>query len=197
MEQLRKETENQCLACLVGIGSKTYCAPLISSLKYRRLRCDRALPVCDSCLKRGASASCSYQSRQPGSHRHWSSPHVAGEGVQSRLDRLEKLIVDTMTHVAPSKDSAPREAIQSVNDAGNVKASSSNWNDSVNNNEHMSEHSRELEVRSARDKIETPNANNVMHIDADHKNPLCVGEAHWVALLNEVRLVSSQCERLD
>ena len=197
MEPLGKETENLCLAYLVGIGSKTYCAPLISSLKCRRLRCDQALPVCDSCLKRGASASCSYQSRQPGSHRHWSASHAAGEGVQSRLDRLEKLIVDTMTHVAPSKDSAPREAIQSVNDAGNVKASSSEWNDGVNDHEHISEHSRELEVRSAKDQIGTANANNVMRIDADHKNPLCVGEAHWVALLNEVRLVSCQWERSD
>lgn len=135
-------------------------------LTINRLRCDQALPVCDSCVRRGDMMSCSYQHRRAGLQRHWPSSHSNSSSVQNRMDRLEQLVVTMMNQ---KEVSAADPSIDRVVSHRDVQAS---------------------RYEASKEEVPQPNESTnsrMLRIDADYGNVYTVGEAHWSALLNEVR----------
>jgi hypothetical protein len=128
-------------------------------LTISRLRCDQGLPVCGSCVRRGDTMSCSYQSRRVGLQRHWPPSHTAPSSVQNRMDRLEQLVLTMMNQVVG--DPGPNQAAPPPN----VQ---------VLQQEVLPGAQPALNTRS-----------RMIRIDADYGNPYSVGEAHWAVLLNE------------
>lgn len=156
-------------------------------LRCPRLKCDRALPACDSCIKRGDSPSCSYQSRRLGSQRHWPQSHGPPDNVQNRMDRLEGLILSMMSNgPAPGLSTATGDVASSS--AQVVKAPHSQRRDQMADELETAGYTHEQAAPCPQGSSDDTKHSDVMKIDADYRKPFCVGEAHWAALLNEVPL---------
>ena len=137
-------------------------------LPLDRLRCDQALPVCDSCVRRGDVMSCSYQHRRAGIQRQWPSSHSSSSSMQNRMDRLEQLVLSVINQKeAPAANSS----VNLVVPHRNVQAP----------------HEVHKEEIFPRPSPIDPMRSRMFRIDADYGSPYTNGDAHWVALLNEVR----------
>ena len=153
-----------------------------------RLKCDRALPACESCLRRGDVTSCTYQSRKPGSQRHWPASHKTSEGLESRMDRMEQLILkmvenNTQTRSVSKEVAMPLTPVFSEDCSGQqnhveARLSSPSASDCT-------------ELVDSQQEDTCPTKTKVMEIGSEREAPFCFGEAHWAALLNGVGHYSS------
>ncbi|EED20036.1 conserved hypothetical protein [Talaromyces stipitatus ATCC 10500] len=138
--------------------------------RQRKLRCDQALPVCDSCVRRGIVMSCSYQYRRVGLQRHWSSSHGNSSSVQSRMDRLEQLILALMNQKGPSVGDPANNLVITHRDVQAPRYE-------VPKEELLS------------NRRVGPTTTRIFRTDTDNGVPYTVGEAPWAALLNEIHEV--------
>lgn len=109
--------------------------------------------------------SCSYQHRRAGLQRPWPFSHSNSSSVQNRMDRLEQLVVTMMNQKDGSAVASSVDRVVPY---------------------------RDFQVRYEASKEEVPRPNDsaknrMLRIDADYGNAYTVGEAHWAAVLNEVR----------
>lgn len=111
--------------------------------------------------------SCSYQHRRAGLQRHWPSSHSNSSSVQSRMDRLEQLIVTMMSGKEASAADASNDRVVAYRNGQVPRHEAS-----------KEELSRPIDFVKSR----------MLRIDADYGNSYTVGEAHWAALLNEVNI---------
>lgn len=109
--------------------------------------------------------SCSYQHRRAGLQRHWPSSHSNSSSVQSRMDRLEQLVVTMMSGKEASAADPSIDRIVAYREGPVTRHEAS-----------KDEVSKPIDSMKSR----------MLRIDADYGNPYTVGEAHWAALLNEV-----------
>jgi hypothetical protein len=135
-----------------------------------RLRCDRALPACTSCVRRGDIASCSYQDRRPGTQRHWPSSHTSSGSAHARIDQLETLLRQMVENRGDVDLAAGRTATPQSCNANDRDLEGQNSNGETANG---------LDGRVG--GCQPP-----CQIQDDSRRDLGVGEARWDALLAEV-----------
>lgn len=148
-----------------------------------RLRCDRALPVCDSCIKRGDVVSCSYVSRRPNARKHQAPSHGASDPVQNRIDRLENLVHAMMGNASGSGEPRLHTSARASKVTGSYRQCAGPANDYADESQELytsTQPSKHLDERGS--------SRGMIRIDLDYKNPSYIGESHWATLLNEVGL---------
>ncbi|KAF2459734.1 fungal-specific transcription factor domain-containing protein [Lineolata rhizophorae] len=156
------------------------CAPC----RHRKLKCNRAHP-CDNCTKRGDVASCTYatpsnRKRNQTSHGSSSSP----DEMQSRIDRLEGLVLSLMTNGAQS--AGPAAAASAV--AGSVSGSSADAHLDIDDSQDMIKEDPEGEEEE--DEVDHV-AKSLGVMKVDNNRAVFASEAHWYAILGELSEVKT------
>lgn len=141
-----------------------------------RLKCNRAHP-CENCVKRGDAPSCTYSA--PGTRRKNQSSHglSTSDEMQSRIDRLEGLVLSLMTNGAPS--AGPAAAAAAL--ARDARSASKDAPQDTTDTDSMV---KEEESEDESDVDDVTNSLGVMKVDANKS--MYVGESHWAAVLNDV-----------
>ena len=165
--------------------------------KAYRMRCDRALPVCGSCIRRGDVAGCSYQSDRSGIRKSWtrvSAPmNCSSDDVQSRLSRLEYMI-STLTEKGLSSDSVntgndAKSQSESLLSFDNEQSSpmERTFDGNLANEMAFDSPSQSPTRKAAQGDLRTTKPSTIRR-DARYSRSFPVAIPHWEALLNEVGL---------
>ncbi|KAF1813659.1 hypothetical protein P152DRAFT_287686 [Eremomyces bilateralis CBS 781.70] len=153
------------------------CAPC----RNRKLKCNRAHP-CDNCTKRGDLGSCTYAN--PGVRKKTSSSNASSgspDEMQSRIDRLEGLVLSLMTNGTQSAGSTAAHAAISES----ISGSSQDAQGDLENSEMVAveQEGEENEVDQVGHSI------GMMKIDKD--KAVFASESHWYAILGEIAEVKN------
>lgn len=114
--------------------------------------------------------SCIYQYRGPGTHRLGPSSQINQKDVQSRIDRLEQLVLTVM---GQKDSSATMNSTSDANSGEHFDALTSRYGNLVNQSL--------LQFRSSELL-----SNRMFQIDAHARSSRTDVEARWAILLNEV-----------
>ncbi|KAF2751052.1 hypothetical protein M011DRAFT_492363 [Sporormia fimetaria CBS 119925] len=153
------------------------CAPC----RHRKLKCNRSHP-CDNCVKRGDTGSCTYAA--PGSRKKSSSSagsNASPDDMQSRIDRLEGLVISLMNNGPQGVGPAAAQAAI----ANSVNGSSDGPRNSVSDGPEsiMEEEGEESEVEQV--------AKSIGVMKMDNNRTMFASEAHWFAILGEISEVKN------
>ena len=161
------------------------------------MRCDRALPVCGSCIRRGDVAGCSYQLDRSGIRKSWTlvqaPTHFSADDVQSRLSRLEYML-STLTEEDPGSDTASTgngrerqsESLLLFDGEKSIPVPRTVDGD-LTNEMAFCPPSQAPARRAAQEGLRTTNQSTI-RTDACYTRSSPVAISHWEALLNEVGL---------
>lgn len=141
-----------------------------------RLKCDRALPACSSCLARSDISSCTYQHRRPGTQRHWPLSHTSSTSTHARIDQLESLLRKAIEKCSSQNVASVLDPLSQSCDTTptNVLAyGSGNPIMTIQLDEHL-------------------NLDDVLRIQDDSKQSSSTDGGHWDALLGRVRWFHAQ-----
>lgn len=148
-------------------------------LTVLRLKCNRGHP-CDNCLKRGDTAPCTYAT--PGSRKKSSSSSASNaspDDMQNRIDRLEGLVLSLMTNGAQSAGPVAAQAAIAHSLSGSTLDSISHPHDGPESIPEDDE-GDESEVEQV--------AKSIGVMKMDNNKTIFASEAHWYAILGEVRI---------
>ncbi|KAK2593585.1 hypothetical protein QQS21_008714 [Conoideocrella luteorostrata] len=147
-----------------------------------RKKCDRNHP-CSNCTKREGmdTTACSYAaptSRKKSQNQGDSSP----DDMQSRIDRLEGLVLSLMHNGENIDTNAPRTSIstsQSVTDSGSSAARQNRENEAA-----MAEDESDVDEHLAK-------SIGVLKVDADKGKSMYIGQEHWHLILSDIAEVKN------
>ncbi|KIW11636.1 hypothetical protein PV08_10938 [Exophiala spinifera] len=144
-----------------------------------RLKCDRNLPACGSCLRRGELVACTYASRQPNLRDCPQSSTRDPEQLQRKIDRLERLIVEFVENPRGNSAGSGIACVQTDRLDGSalrVIAPRVHHGDI------------DLTIHAGQETVVEPDPVSVrtLKIDGHHPKSLSIDEAHWARLLNEI-----------
>ena len=143
-----------------------------------RLKCNRSQP-CENCVKRGDSMSCSYAA--PGSRKKHSSASSSSNGpddMQNRIDRLEGLVLSLMTSGSQSTgQAAAQRALSMQSSSGSMEYAQDVDIDGVDDNG--------TPIGDESETEQVAQSLGVMRVD--NNKSMYYGDAHWAAILSDVR----------
>ncbi len=145
-----------------------------------RLRWDRALPACGSCINRGESTACCYAARKTDFRPKPQEPSTLSEAGQDRIDRLERLVLALLKNgrQSPRQGETPSTGVDIDHDT-------------TSDQTFVESHDQEYfgGDPGLHNTIVTPPlsfSHTVIGNGADCKKSGSMDEAHWALLLNEV-----------
>ncbi|KLJ10812.1 hypothetical protein EMPG_13813 [Blastomyces silverae] len=148
------------------------CAPCRS----RKLKCNRGMP-CENCVKRSDAPSCTYAQpktrKKPVSNQD--SP-VSPDGMQSRIDRLESLVLSLMTN--GSQSAGPTAAHAAISADSTSSASRQDTQELIG--DEMDDGEEESDTEQVTKSF------GVMKVDTKTQKTYYVSEAHWMMVLNDI-----------
>ncbi|PGH03355.1 hypothetical protein GX51_04086 [Blastomyces parvus] len=148
------------------------CAPCRS----RKLKCNRGMP-CENCVKRGDAPSCTYA--QPKTRKKPASSQdspVTPDGMQSRIDRLESLVLSLMTN--GSQSAGPTAAHAVISGESTSSASRQDTQEPIGDSMDDGEEESDTE--------QVTKSFGVMKVDTKTHKTYYVSEAHWMMVLNDI-----------
>ncbi|KAL7275270.1 hypothetical protein RUND412_001798 [Rhizina undulata] len=167
------------------------CAPCRS----RKLKCNRAHP-CENCVRRSDAGSCSYvttphassSSSRARKHSAGSSPGSSDE-MQSRIDRLEGLVLSLMSGNGTAVSPRDRERFTS-SERRDLRASKGLEDEDLDDMAMRSVHEEAHETDEVEDDVEeVRGALGVMKVHCGRS--FYRGETHWAAILSEITEVKN------
>ncbi|EER29738.1 Fungal specific transcription factor, putative [Coccidioides posadasii C735 delta SOWgp] len=151
------------------------CAPC----RNRKLKCNRAVP-CENCVKRGDALSCTYAQPNARRRNHGSQLQLGTpDDMQSRIDRLESLVLSLMRNGSQSTGAAP------VREGRSGDPGFSSLHDRHSSG--LSGDDREATARDEEsDTEQVTKSFGIMKVDAQNQKSYYVSEAHWTSILNDI-----------
>ncbi|EAS33271.3 C6 transcription factor [Coccidioides immitis RS] len=151
------------------------CAPC----RNRKLKCNRAVP-CENCVKRGDALSCTYAQPNARRRNHGSQLQLGTpDDMQSRIDRLESLVLSLMRNGSQSTGAAP------VREGRSGDPGFSSLHDRHRSG--LSGDDREATARDEEsDTEQVTKSFGIMKVDAQNQKSYYVSEAHWTSILNDI-----------
>jgi hypothetical protein len=144
-----------------------------------RLRCDRSLPACSSCLNRGEITACSYASRTSHEYDGIQKPLDSSEVAQKRIEDLEKLVLMVLENRRLESGEVGTRA--TCNDAVAMDTAHSKLISAVDvrrsNSRHIHGHARKDQIEGSRKPAQ---------IRADFAQRHSVDDGYWTLLLEQV-----------
>lgn len=142
-----------------------------------RLKCNRSQP-CENCVKRGDAISCSYAAvgvRKK--HASLPPPNNSANGMQTRIDRLEGLVLSLMTN--GSQSAGPTAATRALS-----MSASTDYPQDVDVEAQGDGTSKGGgdEVESETDQV----SQSLGMMKVDNNKSMYFGEAHWATIMNDV-----------
>ncbi|EQL28822.1 hypothetical protein, variant [Blastomyces dermatitidis ATCC 26199] len=148
------------------------CAPCRS----RKLKCNRGMP-CENCVKRSDAPSCTYA--QPKTRKkpvNSKDSPVTPDGMQSRIDRLESLVLSLMTN--GSQSTGPTAAHAAVSGESTSSASRQDTQELIGDEMDGGEEESDTE--------QVTKSFGVMKVDTKSQKTYYVSEVHWMMVLNDI-----------
>lgn len=166
------------LACISLLKPFERTRPRLTSLY--RLKCNRSQP-CENCVKRGDAISCSYAAL--GVRKKQAPlppPNNSANGMQSRIDRLEGLVLSLMTNGSQSAGAtAATRAISMSASSGSMEYPQ---DVDVEAQENGTNKGGGEEVESETDQV----SQSLGMMKVDNNKSMYFGEAHWATIMNDV-----------
>lgn len=153
-----------------------------------RLKCNRSSP-CENCVRRNDVPGCTYATSTHSARQRKQSAGSNGSSdeMQSRIDRLEGLVLSLMSGNSNNINTSPRNRDTRSSSSG-AAASYPNSRDSEGDDDAMGydEQDEHEETHTVEEEVEeVRNALGVMKVQEGKS--FYRGETHWVAILSEVR----------
>ncbi|QSS55490.1 C6 transcription factor [Histoplasma capsulatum var. duboisii H88] len=150
------------------------CAPCRS----RKLKCNRGMP-CENCVKRNDAPSCTYaqpkfRKKTVGIQELPATP----DGMQSRIDRLESLVLTLMSNGVQSVGQAVAQTQAAFSGGSTSSASRQDTQELALRDEMYDEEESDTE--------QVTKSFGVMKIDSKTQKSYYVSEAHWTMVLNDI-----------
>jgi len=155
---------------------------LLSSeiLTLFRLKCNRTNP-CDNCVRRGDANSCSYAAPST-RKKNQSQGATSPDDMQTRIDRLEGLVLSLMTNGAQS--AGPAAAVAAISRSQSDSAASSFPPDQ--DREEDDDMIKEEDEDGESDVEGVTNSLGILKVDADQGKSMYYGDSHWHMVLSDV-----------
>ncbi|KAG0131278.1 putative C6 transcription factor [Tuber indicum] len=164
------------------------CAPC----RNRKLKCNRSHP-CENCTRRGDPSTCTYASTPNGPSRarkqSAGSNGFSSDEMQSRIDRLEGLVLRLMGSGGNHVSSPPDRETSASTDDGTNKNKCCDDDDDVGMGSAHGDEKRRGEGESDEDVEEVRSALGIMKVDQGKS--YYRGETHWAAILSEISEVKN------
>lgn len=154
--------------------------PLITT----RLKCDRALPACGSCVNRGEISTCDYASRKPDRVGRSQESKEPPNSAQDRIDHLEQLVLGLIQ--ANRTTTQPQVATPVSNDDVHT-AERANLIGFQGNSSTIS---GDIDIGYPGSPGFEASSGPV-NVKAGHSQRVSIDTAHWDILLNDVRQASN------
>ncbi|KAI5819312.1 fungal-specific transcription factor domain-containing protein [Pyronema omphalodes] len=161
--------------------------------RNRKLKCNRQTP-CENCVRRNDASSCTYATNTHSArHRKPSNSSSSSDEMQSRIDRLEGLVLSLMSGNS-NNVSVGRQRTGGSSSGGAVYSESQDgeldeYDESMGYDDHDEQYEREGGRRNGPSSVEEEveevrNALGIMKVQEG--KTFYRGETHWAALLSEV-----------
>lgn len=165
-------------ACISLLKPSEWTRPRLTSLY--RLKCNRSQP-CENCVKRGDAISCSYAA--VGVRKKQAPlppPNNSANGMQSRIDRLEGLVLSLMTNGSQSPGAtAATRALSMSTSTGSMDYPQ---DVDIEAQENGTNKGGGEEVESETDQV----SQSLGMMKVDNNKSMYFGEAHWATIMNDV-----------
>lgn len=145
-----------------------------------RLKCNRSQP-CENCVKRGDAISCSYAAVGVRKKQVPLPPsNNSANGMQSRIDRLEGLVLSLMTNGSQSAGAtAATRALSMSTSTGSMEYPQ---DIDIEAQENGTNKGGGEEIESETDQV----SQSLGMMKVDNNKSMYFGEAHWATIMNDV-----------
>lgn len=144
------------------------------------MRCDRTLPACGNCVKRGEITFCSYIFQKAKARPKLQEYSESSDTTQGRIDQLEQLVLTLLENHRHAQTVV--DPVSNGRDAEIDMTYANTSGDNCGSATH-----KDITLEHDRIPISLGTLNTSMKINATYKQHQSVDEAHWALLLNEVR----------